>query len=661
MSTSKLDEALLKKGIDNDEKLRRFLPLHYYDYSHETGCVDGPATCTGIMLSCDNMKSKSNVPYILVRIKERISGQVIKGLIFNQKYAFKAYNEMCGKFVLIAGEMHGDGNSYTILGPKILTDQVNDNMKIAPIYSKVGASKTFFVKQKIDQAIITAETDSLPKELIKEKNLPSISWSLYELHHPASREALKRADNRLLYDDLFYFAACSEIQSRKSEATGIKLPKNKYYDTIIQNFGYELTPDQQKVYNEISEKISGGKLSKSLVQGDVGCGKTIVALLLMAQAVSCGYQACIMAPTQILAQQHYDKLCKLLPDQTDRIHLVSGGVLKKTDLNKINDGTYQYIIGTHAVLSDKIKMKDLALVIIDEEHKFGVEQRTKLESLTSGIHCISMTATPIPRTLAAAIYGDSTDIYSIHSKPEGRSPVYTTYDDGQKADRYIQNALDRNEQIYIVCPAIDTDDDKMPGVLNVNDAEQLYKKLLPHARIGVLHGKLSQAKTEEVLQGFKDHALDILISTTVVEVGVDVPNATLILIHNAERFGLAGMHQLRGRVGRSDKPSCCVLISKEPNDRINTLCQTTDGFKIAEADLSFRKSGAIFGTAQSGFNVLTEEILNNPDLYIELKTEVKKYSKVILNRHIKKMNDCTNPKRRNLYGKGGRVEEFCGI
>ena len=471
------------------------------------------------------------------------------------------------------------------------------------------------------------------------------------------------ADKRLLIDDLFYFAACNEYNDRQNRSD-YKLPKMTKEELcidLLSNFEYSLTKDQNMVFEHIKIQMQDGKRVKALIQGDVGCGKTIVALLAMSLVVSNNFQAAIMAPTKILAEQHYNELCKLLPDYADKILLAAGKTITKKDKDKISKGVYQFLIGTQSLLSDSIEFNNLGLIVIDEEHKFGVLQREKLANKSKNVHCITMSATPIPRTLAAALYGSSTDIYSIKSMPAGRKPVYTVYDNGDNTAMYISAALQRNEQVYIVCPAIETEEDKMPGVLTVKEAELKYKKLFPQTQIATLNGKMSASETEEIIAKFKNNEIKILISTTVIEVGVNVPNATLIIIHNAERFGLAGMHQLRGRVGRGDKQSCCLLVADEINPRIEALCKTTDGFEIAETDLALRKSGSIFGVEQSGFNVLTEEILNNNELYLQMREEAIKCSDQVLFDHIKKMQLCHNDKckRKLIHGIGGQVYAFC--
>lgn len=652
---SKLEEGFLKKGLDNNYKIRRFVPLRYQDFSRETGCIEGEAVCVGIMVSCERLRSASGTDYIQIRIKDRITDQIFKVCIFNQPYAFNNYFQMTGKWVLVSGTMHYGYGSYSIAGPAILTDEVAESMKITPVYPRVGTAKPFYVKKKIHETSLEVEDETIPKETLVSQALPGISWSLYEMHHPSSIETLKQADKRLLTDDLFYFAACNELNERGTKSEGAVLSDNTLCETIKERFGFPLTADQAKTYEEISQKTMSGQRIRALVQGDVGCGKTIVAFLLAAQAVSSGFQAVIMAPTVILAEQHYNKLKDLLPEYEDKIFFAGGKKPLKKDLTKIKNGTYRFLVGTHSLLSDNIQYENVGLVVIDEEHKFGVEQRKKLEEITSNVHCISMSATPIPRTLASALYGSHIDVYSIKTMPAGRKPVLTIYDDGTDLRKYIEYILSQDQQIYIVCPAIDNEDEKMPGVLSVKDAYEKYSAMFPNIPMAMLNGKMSAAQTQETLQNFKNNQIKVLISTTVVEVGVDVPNATLIIIQNAERFGLAGMHQLRGRVGRGDKQSYCILVSKNSNERIEALCKSGDGFEIAQADLDLRKSGAIFGTEQSGFNVITEEVLNNIDYYNILREEVKNYSKIILNRHIKKAEECYNPKRRNLYGNGGRI------
>ena len=422
-------------------------------------------------------------------------------------------------------------------------------------------------------------------------------------------------------------------------SSSVCLAKRAEMDEMIQHLPYALTGDQKNTINAILESAKSGTSVRALIQGDVGCGKTIIAFSLMRCAKENGYQSILMAPTQILAEQHYKEFSKLVPPE--EIAFLDGTVKasqKKKLLAGIKDGSLSYVIGTSAVLSVE-EYANLGLAITDEEHRFGVKQRDGISM--SGIHMLTMSATPIPRTLAGAIYGDHTDIYQIMEKPAGRKPVITYYDDGKKTDGFLYSQLKTGTQAYIVCPLKeDAEDDSTTASLTsvqemFADYKQKFEPLGYHAEM--VTGETPADEKNAVFERFRKGETKILVSTTVIEVGINVPNANVIIIRNAERFGLATLHQLRGRVGRGSAQGYCVLVSDDhENERIRVMCNTNDGFEVAEADLKERRSGDLMGIKQSGRNKFVEELIAYPVIAAEAKRIVSQMTPAEMEEHIRK-------------------------
>ena len=395
---------------------------------------------------------------------------------------------------------------------------------------------------------------------------------------------------------------------------------------IIESLPYELTADQKGAVDSMLTDARSGKRINALVQGDVGCGKTIVAFLLMTAFVDSGYQAVLMAPTQVLARQHYEDLKNLVEPLGYKVVFLGGSEMKarekKAVLAAIAEGEADYIVGTHSVIAKDVVYKRLAVTVTDEEHKFGVAQRAALvEKAAAGVHNITMSATPIPRTLAQVVYGNAVQLYTIKTMPKGRVPVITGIaTDENKVFRFIIKQAKQGHQTYVVCPMIDPSDE-LDGVKSVDEVSQVYEKALgPYGvRIATLTGRNSKKETETIISGFKNRDFDVLISTTVIEVGVNVPTATTMVVSNAERFGLSSLHQLRGRVGRSNLQSYCVLQSADQSEkgrqRLEAMVNTTNGFEIAEADLKIRGPGDFLGTRQNGENKYMALMLAYPDKY----------------------------------------------
>ena len=390
---------------------------------------------------------------------------------------------------------------------------------------------------------------------------------------------------------------------------GIKFEENEKLKDIISSLPFKLTKAQNRALNEIIEDMKSPKVMNRLVQGDVGSGKTVVALLTLANCVLNGYQGALMAPTEILAEQHYISLTDTLKDFGMNVELLVGSLTKKQKekvLEKVKNNEVDILIGTHALIEDKVEFNKLGLVITDEQHRFGVRQRNKLSSKGDNPNILVMTATPIPRTLALILYGDL-DISIIDELPPGRQPIETIAIDKKKRDNvynsFVRTEVEKGRQVYIVCPLVE-ESEAIEAKSALNLVEELKTEYFSDLRVGLLHGKMKGSEKDYIMKSFKNKELDILVSTTVIEVGVNVPNATLMIIENAERFGLAQLHQLRGRVGRGKHKSYCILIYASKSDvckqRMSIMEETNDGFKISEKDLEIRGPGEFFGTRQHG-------------------------------------------------------------
>ncbi len=450
----------------------------------------------------------------------------------------------------------------------------------------------------------------LPKSLLSKYNMCDINFAIKSMHFPAKKEDLKVAMFRLIFEEfLIMQLGLFSIKGGTSLARGIEFKKSPKLDEIEASLPFKLTKAQKNALNEILSDMQAPKIMNRLVQGDVGSGKTVVAQLALANAVLNGYQGAYMAPTEILAKQHYESFSEFFKDKGIRLALLTGSSRKKEVeeiLANLKSGEIDILIGTHSLLEDRVEFSKLGLVITDEQHRFGVRQRGKLTSKSENPDVIVMTATPIPRTLALILYGDL-DISIIDELPPGRKPVETIAIEKSKREKYylssVRNEIKKGRQAYVVCPLVEESE-----VLEVNSATEVYQALsqemFPDLKIALLHGKMKAKEKDEVMEAFKNHQLDILVATTVIEVGVNVANASLMIIENAERFGLSQLHQLRGRVGRGSEKSYCTLIydskTKVCKQRMSIMEDSNDGFKISEKDLEIRGPGDFFGTRQHG-------------------------------------------------------------
>ena len=628
------------KGITTVESLLKLVPKDYYDCRASTRlspAVDGNHVCViGTTTSFLNIiGSAKNVLRIWVEDED---GNAITVLWFNQMFR-QSYLDSINKGtqVLIFGKIayNGEYDNYSICNPIIFNHQVEENRTIVPIYKKIAGMSDDYYKETVGIALDKIKVkDYLPASLRDEFNLCEYNADFFRMiHHPCNKEEIEATQRRMIFDDLFYFASKLFKECQTTNNSEFFISKTDVMQKVIDGLPYSLTEDQHNTVMEIVDMGKNGRRINALVQGDVGCGKTIVSFLTMVAFAENGYQAVLMAPTQVLAKQHFEGLSSLVESYGFRVaHFHSGMKTKEKRelIAGVKNGEYHFIVGTHSVFSNMLEYNNLALVITDEEHKFGVEQRDALsEKASSGVHVITMSATPIPRTTAIILYGEDKKIFTISQMPNGRKPVITGIAvNDLKTFAFMRKEIHSGRQCYVVCPLIkDSDSEKMS---NVESVDTTYKKLCSFfandndIRIGVLTGKQTAEEVANTIASFEKNELQILVSTTVIEVGVNVPNASVITIRNAERFGLAQLHQLRGRVGRGQYQSYCLLCSEDKeNERLAVMCSTNNGFEIAEADFKQRGAGDLIGTQQSGDNEYVGLMLKYPNFYLKIKNRVK--------------------------------------
>ena len=485
---------------------------------------------------------------------------------------------------------------------------------LQPRYPLTAGLTNHMVAKSVRQALTLylTENDYLPEWIKKEQKLVSLHQAIEEIHFPPDYGRLLEARKRLVFDEFFIFLLalrkCREYN--QDLESGYPMIETAQTGRLLEALPYSLTVAQNRVWEEIKENLLGKKVMNRLIQGDVGSGKTILAFLSLLMCVSNGYQGAMMAPTEVLAKQHFESITELTKKYRLPFYpvLLTGSLTareKKEAYEEIRSGRANVIIGTHALIQEKAEYRNLALVITDEQHRFGVRQRELLAGKGKGVHVIVMSATPIPRTLALILYGDL-DISIIDDLPANRLPIKncvvgTEYRD--KAYRFIEKEVRLGHQVYVICPMVE--EGEMDGVENVVSYTEKLKNILPsEIQIACLHGKMRPADKSRIMEEYASHNIDILVSTTVIEVGINVPNATVMMVENAERFGLAQLHQLRGRVGRGDSQSYCIFVNgsgkKESFDRLDILNHSNDGFYIAGEDLKMRGPGDLFGIRQSG-------------------------------------------------------------
>lgn len=593
---------LHKLNIFTTNDLINFYPYRYnfYNPTNINNTQDNiTITINGIIESTPKIVFiKRNLNYLTFRVIS--SNKLINVTIFNR--AFMKNNLIVGKSICLTGKYNTEKNLFT--ASNILLKPIMSTI-IEPIYHLKGNLKNKNLNNLILDILNKNEyINTLPEYIVNKYNLLDEYNSLKEIHNPQNINILKKANLTLIYKELFDFMFKINYLRLKRSTNEINIVKDFEVDKLnelINNLPFELTKDQLNAIDDITNDFKSNKRMNRIIIGDVGSGKTIVSFIAIYANYLAGYQSALLAPTEILAKQHYDNIKNILDI---KVELLTSSTKKKDRENiikKLKNNELDCIIGTHSIINEEIEFNNLGLVITDEQHRFGVNQRKNLQNKGESVDVLYMSATPIPRTYALTIYGDM-DISEIKTKPSGRKEVITKlYKESELKDalKIMLNEIKKGHQIYVVSPLVEENDDK-----NLYDVEKLRDKLniafnnmVP---IDILHGKLKNKDKEEIMNNFKNGNTKILISTTVIEVGVDVKNATCIVIFNAERFGLSTLHQLRGRVGRNDFISYCLLISNYEKERLNVLTESTDGFYISEKDFELRGSGNLFGTKQSG-------------------------------------------------------------
>lgn len=629
----KKEKQLNKAGISSVDDLLYYYPRKYQDRTALTGLLLNGEEST-FLFHFDSIRYiGSRTPLIKAYGTECATGFPVEILWWNQSYLFERLQYDVKKTVLVSGMVtyvsggYNNGPHYEVNTPTVFDTGGEKALGLYPIYRKVPGMAAEYLQNCIDAAFRCRKTipETVPPDILRANSLMGHDQMVQQLHYPVSAEQLEEAQRRKRWDDLLYFALRIELNQRRSAlGSAYGLPLTRTMNTILANLPFQLTKDQMEaVMGPIATARTGRRIN-ALIQGDVGCGKTIVASLLMIAFAENGHQAVLMAPTQLLASQHYESLKKLVVGYGIPVAFVSGQKLRKAEQKdleeKLANGYYKLIVGTQALISSSYQFHSLALVIEDEEHKYGVMQREAMaKKAAGGTHTITMSATPIPRSLAQTLYGDGLQLYSIRTKPAGRQPVNTGMASSmEQLFRFLVHDIQkRGHQAYVVCPMV-TSSEKVEGVTSVEETYELYRSTLePHGiRVGMVTGKTKKTDAAQILQAFERNEISVLVSTTVIEVGINVPNATCIVIHNAERFGLAQLHQLRGRVGRGGGTSFCVLVSEDKhNPRLEAMCNHSDGFEIAEMDLKLRGAGDFLGTHQSGTERYLALALEYPEEY----------------------------------------------
>ncbi|PBD76792.1 ATP-dependent DNA helicase RecG [Clostridioides difficile] len=608
-------DKLNKLGIFTLKDLLYYFPRQFEDRNNLKKIAqleDGEkVTIKAVISSINTFSPKEGMTLTKIDVKDETGSA--KLVFFNKSYIKNTFRP--GDSILVFGKVKKKFNNLELTSCELeyLTNSPKNTCRFMPVYQL-----TYGVTNKEIMSIIRTVLEDkeliiqeyMPQRIIEKYRLCSIDFAVRNIHSPSSKESLKIALYRIVFEELLILQlGLFVFKSGRNKEDGIKFETSKDLKKIISALPFKLTKAQNRALDEIIQDMNLEKIMNRLVQGDVGSGKTVVALLALANCVLNGYQGALMAPTEILAGQHYISLTESLKDFGINVGLLIGSLTKKQKdkvLEQIKNNEIDILIGTHALIEDKVEFNNIGLVITDEQHRFGVMQRSKLSLKGANPDILVMTATPIPRTLALILYGDL-DISIIDELPPGRQPIETIAIEKSKRDRAYNNLVRREvesgRQVYIVCPLVE-ESEAIEAKSAVELVEELRAEYFHDLRLGLLHGKMKSSEKDEVMRLFKNKEIDILVSTTVIEVGVNVPNATLMIIENAERFGLAQLHQLRGRVGRGSHKSYCVLIYDSKTDvcrqRMAIMEETNDGFKISEKDLEIRGPGEFFGTRQHG-------------------------------------------------------------
>lgn len=607
-------EKMARLGIFTVKDALYYFPRQFEDRSRQKKIFQlEEGEKTGVRVKIDRINSVSRRKFSITEFYVSDDTGKAKLVFFNKAYLRNTFR--VGDIVKVFGSVKKNLGPVTELhNCEIEYDKLDKNTGIiVPVYSLtagVGNKEVMGMIRNIFESSDISIDEYLPKWLVDKYNLCGVDFAIKNMHFPEKKENVKIAMYRLIFEELLFLQlGLFTVKGNNKVGKGIRFQRHKDMDKIEGKLPFKLTRAQQKAYDEIIEDMTSDRIMNRLVQGDVGSGKTVVAQLALANCVLNGYQGAYMAPTEILAKQHMESFKDFFEGTGIRVEVLTGSSTKKEAREILEDlasGRVDILIGTHALIEDRVEFASLGLVITDEQHRFGVNQRGRLTSKSENPDVLVMTATPIPRTLALILYGDL-DISIIDELPPGRKPIETLAIEKRKRESYymskVRSEIEKGRQVYVVCPLVEESE-----TLDLKSASEVYDELrydfFKDLRVGLLHGKMKASEKDQVMEAFKNHELDILVSTTVIEVGVNVPNASLMIIENAERFGLAQLHQLRGRVGRGSEKSYCTLIYGSKTEicrhRMAIMEETNDGFKISEKDLELRGPGDFFGTRQHG-------------------------------------------------------------
>ncbi|MBE7068654.1 MAG: ATP-dependent DNA helicase RecG [Clostridiales bacterium] len=604
----KREKDFNKLGIYEAEDLVKLYPRAYLDLTERTSLKDAYhndmalIACEVTRLAPVNFSSRQK----MVRALCSQNGIAFSAIWFNQPYVAQKLKP--GEY-LFYGRIQNKFGQISIVNPTFEPLEQNYRLKgIVPVYPLKGKLSQKLVRLAVKEALQRANLNTvIPYPIVKKYALPALDKCYFDVHNPPDKQTLAYASERIALEEYFILISAfklmkggkEEVRTRRYSVTPNEVK------AFASRFGFEFTEGQKNAVNEIYDNLRSPVKMNRLLQGDVGSGKTAVALCGIFMAVQSGYQSAYLSPTEVLAMQNYEVLKKRFPER--RVAYLAGGMTAKEKREvkaKLSRGEIDILCGTHAILQGDVDIPNLAFIVCDEQHRFGVAQRNALAEKGAGVDMLVMSATPIPRTLSLIFYGDL-DVTTIPDKPKARQEISTSIIPESKYGdmlEYVRKQTQEGRQAYFVCAKID--DDEEGTVMSVSELFEELKGKLPTVRFGLLHGRMKEKEKTEIMTAFKNGEFDCLVSTTVIEVGVDVPNATIMIIYNAERFGLSQLHQLRGRVGRGSEKSYCFLLmgseSETARERLLTLKTQTDGFKIAEKDLEMRGGGDFFGTRQSG-------------------------------------------------------------
>ena len=612
----KMKENLRRLGISTVEDLLNFFPRRYQDWTRVTKMEDAhygeEQVLYGRILEVKEIHPRMRMSILRVTISDGTGSAVLT--YFNQPW--KKNEFAVNRHVLAFGKPEYDYGHLTVQNAETEfaePSELPSLQKLVPVYPLTEGIKISRMRAMISYALDHTEdiTENLPAEVILREHLMGRLRAYRAMHNPPDWKTQQEARRRMAYEELFFMQAGILLlrKKREKDVSAIKCaPSGKMVEAVLKNLPFRLTAGQQQAFRGIEDDMEGVVPMNRLVQGDVGSGKTAVAALALAKIAENGYQGALMAPTEVLAGQHYQTLQELYRGLPLRIAYLSGNTKakeRKEILKGLADGSVQILIGTHALIQEDVIFAYLGLVITDEQHRFGVKQRKALETKGASPHILVMTATPIPRTMALSVYGDL-DISAIRGMPPGRSPVKTYGIDGsylQRVYNFMGREMEAGHQVYVVCPLVEKSE-KQDLASAVAVYEDLRDRVFPRFSVGLVHGRMKNDEKEKVMNDFRDGKIQLLVATSVIEVGVNVPNATIMFVYGADRFGLSQLHQLRGRVGRGKSQSYCILYTDNQNEitrlRIRLMCEIHDGFLLSEKDLLLRGSGEFFGYHQHG-------------------------------------------------------------